>query len=38
MSREIDVSHQTVSDWHKLWLVGGKKALKRMDHPVVLAK
>lgn len=33
ISREVDVSHQTVSDWHKLWLVGGKKALKRTGPP-----
>ena len=29
IGRELEVSHQTVSDWHKLWKVGGKQALKR---------
>jgi transposase len=27
------VSHQSVSDWHKQWLVGGKEALKRTGEP-----
>ncbi|MGO8873687.1 MAG: winged helix-turn-helix domain-containing protein, partial [Acidimicrobiales bacterium] len=31
IGRELDVSHQTVSDWHKLWTVGGKQALKRTE-------
>ena len=33
IGRELGVSHQTVSDWHKLWKVGGKKALKRTGAP-----
>jgi len=33
IGRELDVSHQTVSDWHKLWKVGGKQALKRTGDP-----
>jgi transposase len=33
IGRELEVSHQTVSDWHKLWLVGGKRALKRTGQP-----
>jgi transposase len=33
IGRELGVSHQTVSDWHKLWLVGGKQALKRTGQP-----
>jgi len=28
IARELSVSHQTVSDWHEKWLVGGKQALK----------
>jgi transposase len=27
------VAHQTVSDWHDQWLVGGKRALKRVGKP-----
>ncbi len=34
IGRELGVSTQTVSDWHKLWKVGGKKALKRTGGPV----
>ena len=33
IGRELEVSHQTVSDWHKLWKVGGKQALKRTGQP-----
>ena len=33
IGRELGISHQTVSDWHKLWKVGGKKALKRTGAP-----
>jgi transposase len=33
IGRELGVSHQTVSDWHKLWKVGGKQALKRTGQP-----
>jgi len=33
IGRELNVSHQTVSDWHKLWKVGGKQALKRTGQP-----
>ena len=33
IARELEVSHQTVSDWHKQWLVGGKQALKRTGEP-----
>jgi transposase len=33
IGRELGVSHQSVSDWHKLWLVGGKRALKRTGAP-----
>ena len=33
IGRELGISHQTVSDWHKLWKVGGKKALKRTGPP-----
>jgi len=33
IGRELEVSHQTVSDWHKLWKVGGKQALKRTAEP-----
>jgi transposase len=29
IARELGVAHQTVSDWHDKWLVGGKKALRR---------
>ncbi len=25
IGRELEVSHQTVSDWHKLWVVGGSR-------------
>jgi transposase len=28
IARELGVAHQTVSDWHEKWIVGGKKALK----------
>jgi transposase-like protein len=28
IGRELEVSHQTVSDWHEKWAVGGKQALK----------
>jgi len=28
IARRLGVSHQTVSDWHEKWKVGGKKALK----------
>ena len=28
IARELDVSHQTVSDWHEKWANGGKKALR----------
>src|SRR5664280_3563973 len=33
IGRELEVSHQTVSDWHKLWKVRGKQALKRTGQP-----
>jgi transposase len=33
IGRELGVSHQTVSDWHKQWKVGGKQALKRTAEP-----
>ena len=33
IGRELQVSHQTVSDWHKLWKIGGKQALKRTGQP-----
>jgi transposase len=33
IGRALGVSHQTVSDWHKLWAVGGKHALKRTGAP-----
>src|ERR1700722_20260661 len=33
IGRELEVSHQTVSDWHEKWAVGGKRALKRTGHP-----
>jgi transposase len=29
IARELGVAHQTVSDWHDKWLVGGKSALRR---------
>ena len=28
IARQLGVSHQTISDWHERWLVGGKRALK----------
>jgi transposase len=33
IGRELKVSHQSISDWHKQWLVGGKQALKRTGQP-----
>ncbi len=33
IGRELGVSHQTVSDWHKQWKVGGKRALRRVGSP-----
>jgi transposase len=33
IGRELEVSHQSISDWHKPWLVGGKQALKRTGAP-----
>jgi len=33
IGRELEVSHQTISDWHKVWKVGGKQALKRSGEP-----
>jgi transposase len=33
IGRELEVSHQTVSDWHEKWAVGGKQALKRTGQP-----
>jgi transposase len=33
IARELEVSHQSVSDWHTLWQVGGKQALKRTGGP-----
>jgi hypothetical protein len=33
IGRELEVSHQTVSDWHEKWVVGGKQALKRTGQP-----
>jgi transposase len=27
IGRELEVSHQTVSDWHEKWALGGKRAL-----------
>ena len=33
IGRELEVSHQTVSDWHEKWAVGGKRALKRTGQP-----
>src|ERR1019366_1219780 len=38
IGRELEVSHETVSDWHKVWLVGGKQALKRTGQPGHLRK
>ena len=29
IGRELEVSHQTVSDWREKWKTGGKQALKR---------
>ena len=28
IARELGVAHQTVSDWHEKWKLGGKKALR----------
>jgi len=28
IARELNVAHQTVSDWHEKWRVGGRTALK----------
>src|SRR5665213_1831308 len=33
IGRELEVSHQTVSDWHEKWVAGGKKTLKRVGQP-----
>jgi len=33
ISRELEVSHQTVSDWHEKWAAGGKQALKSTGQP-----
>ena len=33
IGRELGVSHQTVSDWHQMWAVGGRAALKRTGQP-----
>jgi transposase len=33
IGRELDVSHQTVSDWHEKWKAGGKQALRRTGQP-----
>src|SRR6202171_4541566 len=33
IGRELGISHQSISDWHKQWLVGGKQALKRTGQP-----
>src|SRR5664279_6166084 len=33
IGRELGVSHQTVSDWHEMWAVGGRSALKRTGQP-----
>src|ERR1700691_3865670 len=33
IGRELEVSHQTVSDWHEKWKTGGKQALKRAGQP-----
>src|ERR1700722_14194872 len=33
IARELGVAHQTVSDWHDQWVVGGKRALKAVGKP-----
>ena len=33
ISRELEVSHQTVSDWHEMWAAGGRRALKSTGRP-----
>ena len=33
IGRELGVSHQTVSDWHERWAVGGRTALARTGQP-----
>ena len=33
IARELGVSHQTVSDWHEKWAVGGKRSLKSVGRP-----
>jgi len=33
IGRELEVSHQTVSDWHEKWAAGGRQALKRTGRP-----
>jgi len=33
IGRELEVSHQTVSDWHERWAAGGKRALKSTGQP-----
>src|SRR5664279_178230 len=33
IGRELEVSHQTVSEWHEMWAVGGRSALKRTGQP-----
>ena len=33
IARELGVAHQTISDWHDKWVVGGKRALKRTGRP-----
>jgi transposase len=33
IGRELEVSHQTVSDWDEKWAAGGKRALKSTDQP-----
>src|ERR1035441_9033641 len=33
ISRELGVSHQTVSDWHEKWKAGGRRALKSTGRP-----
>ena len=33
IGRELEVSHQTVSDWHDKWKTGGKQALKSSGQP-----
>ena len=38
IGRELEVSDQRVSDWHKQWLVGGKQALKCTGSLVVPAR